>query len=492
MPTRIGVVEMAALGCLVEQSGRLARLGVLLCGAVAFCAAAATPRSLPALEHMSHGRFQNVAIYAPAGTPTSFVLFLSGEKGWNSSVDAIAQQLVSRGAMVAGIDVPKLIADFEADGADCVFPDGDLENLSHFLQAYYHLPTYLPPFLVGYGEGASLAYASLVQAPADTFAGALSLGFCPTLNMHKPLCKGSGAEFVRRPGEKGVEVLPAKRLESPWVLIEGARDQVCPVSPVRAFVAGMPGAALVVLPQATHEYAAPATWAPQFLAAFDTLVRRASSKLAPPPPAGLGALPVIEIPAQPGTAAVDALAIILSGDGGWAGLDKEVALALSQQGIPVVGLDSLRYFWNARTPDGLAADVDRMIRYYLAHLHKSRVLLIGYSQGADVLPFAVNRLPAATRARVALAALIGMSPHALFEFHVSSWISDDNSGPTTLPEVNRISGTRVLCIYGEDEHDSLCPQLDSSKVRVVKLKGGHHFDGDYAGLAREILAAVGP
>ena len=125
----------------------------------------------------------------------------------------------------------------------------------------------------------------------------------------------------------------------------------------------------------------------------------------------------------------------MSGDGGWAGLDKEVAQALAAHGIPVVGLDSLRYFWNARTPDGLAADTDRMIRYYLAHLDKQRVLLIGYSQGADVLPFAVNRLPPATRARVALTALMGMSEHALFEFHVSSWISDDNSGPATLPEV---------------------------------------------------------
>ena len=75
-----------------------------------------------------------------------------------------------------------------------------------------------------------------------------------------------------------------------------------------------------------------------------------------------------------------------------------MAAALSAKGIPVVGLDSLRYFWTARTPEGLAADTDRMIRYYLAHFGKKRVLLIGYSQGADVLPFAVNRLPAATRA----------------------------------------------------------------------------------------------
>ena len=55
-----------------------------------------------------------------------------------------------------------------------------------------------------------------------------------------------------------------------------------------------------------------------------------------------------------------------------------------------MGLDSLRYFWSPRTPDGLAADTNRMILYYLTHWAKKRVLLIGYSQGADVLPFAVN------------------------------------------------------------------------------------------------------
>jgi len=133
-----------------------------------------------------------------------------------------------------------------------------------------------------------------------------------------------------------------------------------------------------------------------------------------------------------------------------------------------------------------------MIRYYLAHFGKKRVLLIGYSQGADVLPFAVNRLPAATKSHVSLAAILGMSEHALFEFHVSSWISDGNSGPETLPEVNRITGIPVLCIYGEDEHDSLCPELDSSKFKIVKVKGGHHFDGNYAALAGDILSAVRP
>jgi type IV secretory pathway VirJ component len=258
------------------------------------------------------------------------------------------------------------------------------------------------------------------------------------------------------------------------------------VTASRDFVSQVHGAAMAVLP----------TLSPTPVnAAFAKLAAANSMRGMTPPPAALGDLPVIEVPAQPvasqsAVAPSDAFAIIMSGDGGWAGLDQDIAAALSARGIPVVGLDSLRYYWTARTPQGVASDTDRMIRYYLSHFGKKRVLLIGYSQGADVLPFAVNRLPPATKAQVALTAILGMSEHALFEFHVSSWISDDNSGPATLPEVNRLTGMPVLCIYGEDEDDSLCPKLDPLKFKVVKVKGGHHFDGNYAGLANEILNAA--
>jgi type IV secretory pathway VirJ component len=34
--------------------------------------------------------------------------------------------------------------------------------------------------------------------------------------------------------------------------------------------------------------------------------------------------------------------------------------------------------------------------------------------------------------------------------------------------------------------------LDAHKFKVMKVKGGHHFDGDYVGLATEILAAAKP
>jgi type IV secretory pathway VirJ component len=462
-------------------------------------------RAAPAA--LSHGRFHDLVVYAPTGKPTSFVLFLSGDGGWNSGADALAQQLVQQGAMVVGIDLPKFKVALQADGGQCVFPDGDLENLSHYVQAYFHNSTYLAPILVGVSAGGTMAYGVLAQAPKDTFAGALSLGFCPDLDLAKPLCKGSGLEFARNARGAGGTLLPIGHLANPWVVLQASKNQACPVAATRDFVAKVHGAAMAILPEPSG---APANAA--FAAAFTKLVEANLTRGVAPPPAALGDLPVIEVPAQSdaapavaapsaaapsaaapsSTAPSDAFAIIMSGDGGWAGLDQDIAAALSARGIPVVGLDSLRYYWTARTPDSVAADTDRMIRYYTSHFGKKRVLLIGYSQGADVLPFAVNRLPQATRAQVALTAILGMSEHALFEFHVSSWISDDTSGPATLPEVNRITGMPVLCIYGEDEHDSLCPKLDPSKFKIVKTKGGHHFDGDYAALADDILAASKP
>jgi type IV secretory pathway VirJ component len=497
-------------------AARLRAAGVLavglLLGSVSI-PAAQTPASTPArtptpapapapplgnAARLSHGRFHDFLVYTPQGAPASFALFLSGDEGWTPTLDTMARQLVQHGAMVAGIDWPKFKAVLDADAAECVFPDGDLENLSHFVQAYFHAPNYLSPILVGLSSGGTFAYAMLAQAPRNTFAAALTLGFCPNLDLDKPLCKGSALETVRSTRSHGVDFLPAKSLGNPWVDLQSDAGETCPAATAHDFISHIRGAAVVMLPRAGRGFVSLPGWVPQYTAAYNKLSTENPTTRVAPPPASLSDLPVVEVPAQapaaPGGRATrsGAFAIIMSGDGGWAGLDQDVAGALSAQGIPVVGLDSLRYYWTARTPAGLAADTDRMIRYYLAHFNKQRVLLIGYSQGADVLPFAVNRLSPDTRARLALAAVMGMSEHALFEFHLTNWVSDDNSGLATLPEINRIAGVPVLCIFGADENDSLCPKLDPKKFTVVKLKGGHHFDGDYAALAQQILAAANP
>jgi type IV secretory pathway VirJ component len=499
---RAALLSAAAALCLAVAALETCAAAPAPTGAAPMAAPAPAPAQAPVSGNpvnLSHGRFRNFAVYQPNGPPTSFALLLSGDEGWDATADTVARQLTSQGAMVAAIDWLKLKGNLDADDDQCAFPDGDLENLSHFVQAYFHAPAYLSPVLVGIGSGAAMSYAMLAQAPRNTFAAAATLGFCPSLELEKPLCRGSGLEFTKRIHGRGVDLLPITALGNPWLNIQRGNDRGCPPAAAQNFIAKVHGAANVILPDVGHDFAPPSGWIRQFTAGYIKLAAQNPARAAPPP-ASLSDLPVVEVAAQPvpssdpapiDAAPTDVFAIIMSGDGGWAGLDQDVAAALSAKGIPVVGLDSLRYYWTARTPDGLAADTDRLIRYYLAHFGKQRVLLIGYSQGADVLPFAVNRLPAATRSKVALTAVMGMSEHALFEFHLSSWISDSDSGPATLPEINRVSGMPVLCIYGADETDSLCPRLDPKKFTIVKLKGGHHFDGDYGNLAHQILTAAG-
>ena len=181
---------------------------------------------------------------------------------------------------------------------------------------------------------------------------------------------------------------------------------------------------------------------------------------------------------------------MLSGDGGWAGLDREVARELNARGVPVVGWDSLRYFWDARTPSGAASDLDRVVRHYAQAWHKSQVLLIGYSQGADTMPFMVNRLPEESRSLVKATALIALSDEAFFEFHVSHWLGAPTGGLPTAPEVTSRRMGPVACLYGKDQEDSPCPKLHGAGFRSIELPGGHHFDGDYAGVAQAILTTL--
>jgi len=436
---------------------------------------------------LSHGRFKDVEIYRPAGTVNGVVLLLSGAAGWGQSAARQAQALAQQGALVAGISTPQLFASLNADGGDCAFPDGDLENLSRFVQAYEKLPGYYPPLLVGESSGATLAYAMLAQAPANTFSGALTLGFCPTLTLRKPLCKGENAHFKARAKGGGVELQPTAKLPAAWRVLldaDAASAGQCDVKTTQAFVAAVSGAELTTvtgkdpLPQLKAAYAA---MNPKQVATAQT------------PPAAVSDLPIVEVAALPQADAghdADTMALLISGDGGWAGIDRDVATALSKRGIPVVGIDSLRYFWSARTPASTAADVERLMHFYLARWKKSKVLLIGYSQGADVLPFVANRLSAAARSSVPLVAMMGLGKKADFQFHLTNWVSSSNDGLPIPAEVAKLPAGLGMCIYGAEETDSACPGLDGSKVKLIKLTGGHHFDGNYDRLAGIILDAA--
>lgn len=437
-------------------------------------------------ETLSHGRFNDVHVYKPKSEIRHFALFLSGDGGWDEGMADIARSLAAQGTLVAGVDTSDLFDELEKDGGNCVFPVGDLENLSHFIQAYYKLPTYYTPILIGYSAGASFVYAALAQAPPGTFTGALSLSFCVDLDLHKPLCKAANLQYSKRADDGGWRLdPPPKELSAAWIALHGTEDEECSISEARTFVAHTPGARFVELPGISHNYGEMSAWMPQFDAAYAVIAARDVHHLEAPPHS-LADLPIIEVPPT-GTGVDDTFAVLFSGDGGWAGIDRDVANTLASRGIPVAGWDSLRYFWTARTPSGVSADLDRILRYYAQHWHKSKALVVGYSQGADVLPFAVNRLPPASKALVVKTALISIGQTAAFEFHVTNWFGSGNNELPIGAEMAKMSAANTLCLYGSGDDDSICPKVGPAHATVVKLPGGHHFGGSYGQLADIIL-----
>lgn len=203
--------------------------------------------------------------------------------------------------------------------------------------------------------------------------------------------------------------------------------------------------------------------------------------------ASAASLPLVEVPATSGTS--DTLVVVLSGDGGWAKIDTTIAAALAERGMPVVGLNSLQYFWTRRTPESASRDLAAIFETYLARWQKQRVVLVGYSRGADVLPAMASRLPAALQARIRLVALLAPSPLVEFEFHIADWMRDSGRGIEVRPDLERLAA-KSICVWGEEDTGSLCRGLTLPRVQVVTLRGSHHFEGDFAQLAKIIIEAI--
>lgn len=431
------------------------------------------------------GPFGTLHIYKGVEQPQHVVLFISGDGGWNLGVIDMAKSLVELGSMVVGIDITHYIKQLNASNEKCAYSAAHFEALSQYLQKKYNFSQYRPPVLVGYSSGATLVYATLAQSPPNTFAGGISMGFCPDLKTAKPLCKGNGTLSSTPDPKLGFVYNPVNALLSKLYVLQGDADQVCSTPATKAFLSKIKNTELIELAKVGHGFSVQKNWMPQFKDAFQKItVSQQPQAAAAHISNELDDLPLIELPASNSN---HTLAVIISGDGGWASIDKQVAETLNKDGIAIVGLNSLQYFWRKKDPYTAGKDLTRILDYYSKAWGAEKFILIGYSTGADTLPFMVNRLPEALKSKVHTVALLGMGKDANFEFHVSDWLLGSDGLYKAIPEVQKLKGMNVLCIYGEDETDSACRLLGKDDFNIIDMKGGHHFAGDYEKVAKIIL-----
>ena len=430
-----------------RSGARLAWVAVLVA-----CRPAAPP------EWLEAGRLGRVELFRPAGEPSGLVVLLSDSDGWSARWEAAARSLQGRGAAVVGVDLPAYLAGLRASDDGCHYVVAEIEELSKRVQRELASERYLSPIVAGAGEGALFAYAALAQAPAATLAGAVSADPAPALATKVPFCPGAPSAPA---GGGGFAYGPRSPLPGFWRV-----DSREPLASDLAALAirGAPGEAAD----------AAARVADLVAAALD-----AEGEASP-----LRDLPLTEIPvAEPGAW----MAVIYSGDGGWRDIDKQIGEALARDGAPVVGVDSLRYFWRRKGPAQVASDLAEILRYYGEAWGTRKAVLVGYSFGAGILPFAVNRLPEAERVQVLQVSLLGLASRAPFEFHVSGWLgSGSREDPLVMPELERLPPSLLQCFYGAEEEDTVCRAPELAGAEVIGTLGGHHFDGDYTALARRI------
>src|SRR5262245_1683432 len=109
-------------------------------------------------------------------------------------------------------------------------------------------------------------------------------------------------------------------------------------------------------------------------------------------------LPLVRVAAAPGT--TGPMILLLSGDGDWAPFPKQFGELAAAHGSPVLGLKMRSYLSQRRTPEEMAAALEPVVRGQLDDWGRSELMVVGYSRGADIAPFVVNRWPQDLRAQV--------------------------------------------------------------------------------------------
>ena len=436
--------------------------------------------------------FGQIHLYRPVSDPRGIALLLSDHDGWSQDETELARGLADHGLLVAGASAPALIHGLEKAPGKCINPNYALIALARDIQHRAGVVRYRQPVLIGYGTGATLAFGALAQWPDASYQGVISVNPTSSVAGHKPWCAAPGfaTGHVTKP-QPGWRFAPNPRNRVGWIILQQAGVNRIAPKPLLRFASSVPGARLIQLPRSSN--------AKDSMVQLRNQLSNATLSLlptpAPSPPPGQIPLPDMPLTLVPATGhgPQDLMAIAYSGDGGWVGIDRDIAVQIAAAGIPVVGVDSLSYFWTARTPQGAGHDLAQLIQGFGERWHKKRVLLIGYSFGADVLPHMIGTLDSQTRSRIASVSLLGLSASADFQFHLSSWldIASEEALPT-IPAIQRIPGIPLRCVRGQIEQGSACLAIPHGHAGQFLVPGDHHFDRNAALLARIILGQRKP
>ena len=458
--------------------------------AIAFLILALTQDAFAAIDQPSYGLFGQLHIARAAQPGGQAVFLFSDQGGWSVRQDRISAALAAQGAFVVGIDMASYLAKLESIKDTCSFPAGHVEELAHWVERHENRADYSSPLLIGDGAGANFAYAIATQAPSGTFSGVMTLGWDYGWRVSKPFCPGDPGAMMVADGGAGFRVTSVAAMPLPWQPEPWAGQNAEPSVIDTLLDPLTPMLHLLPITSITDDiHAMGKRSAADFVAQRYLAMQRLSKVVSQPLADGIADLPLIEV--APASTSTERIVVLLTGDGGWAGLDKGVAQALAGDGARVVGFSTLKYFWNQRSVEESTSAVARVFAHYEAKYPQARLALVGYSFGASLVPVIINRLPALLLTKLDAGVMISPDDEAVFEIKVGDWFGGGNHEGTIAlqPEIQRIQ-VPIVCIDGKEENDSFCPGFRAPNFRSISLPGGHHYDGDYETLGRTVIDSL--
>src|SRR6185369_6851248 len=180
------------------------------------------------------------------------------------------------------------------------------------------------------------------------------------------------------------------------------------------------------------------------------------------------------------------LIFYISGDGGFNKFSTSFMQSLNKEGYAVIGLNAKDYFWKKKKPQEAAMSIEEAINASNKEWKKKNIVLIGYSFGADVSPFMLTHFSPALSNKLKHLVLLSPSGKTDFEIHVLQmfgWGKDE--GESVPAEINKIPKP-VTIVVGDDENEFPFNQLTIKNKQIIKMRGGHHYDGDVDALCKQI------
>ena len=179
--------------------------------------------------------------------------------------------------------------------------------------------------------------------------------------------------------------------------------------------------------------------------------------------------------------------VYISGDGGFNNFSTGLCTALNKRGYCVTAINAKAYFWEKRTPEQTAGVITSFLEKKFANRTNQQLVLVGYSFGADVIPFIVNKLPVSMKNKLLCVVLLSPSTSTDFEIHWSDLLGmDKKRSMDVVAEINRMGSCKTVTIFGADGNDFQVKSVKLVHYSNEILNGGHHYENNIDNLVKTI------